>query len=598
MESKTSFFNKTIFMKDITRFWAVWGLEAIGLLMAGILPVYTSCNNIVQNYSVDDSLEAMRSVFSSDVMITGNSIVMAAFALVAAVLVFSYINNTRDSYMIHSLPVKKEALFISHYAAGFVMVMVPYVLYSSILTIISMGFEVGIAHALVGVMLEGIIEFFLFYSMMCTVIMISGNSVIAAVIYGVLNILVVGVSVLYNLLSTLLVYGLASNEFFSARLMKFSPVIYFIKYFGLDCGDAYTMENAYKNLGRFAVYIIPAVLFIIVALYLYKKRAAEIVGDTVAFKWCRPVFRTVFTLTGAPSVAFLFLFIADMNGSVIQKASNNFPLVSILFILCSIACYFISDMILNKTFFIWKKTSYVGMGVLTIILFGFISLIHFEIPGMIIPKSEKVACVRVGDNHGNGMIYEDQETINKIVNMQSKLKKGDDSGNSEENDLYVNIEYIMKGTGERREFAYTWKESTDKDNIDMYKKIFSDGKTVLEGLFSTSYKDINIYSFSVDDHKLQQSVEITDKYEERALIYNALIEDIKNNCYDPDNWSFDERELVTNIDIDFSLYSKGNKIKNHNMAYIKAFEGQYVSIAVTDKFVNTVKALKHFGYIK
>ena len=35
MESKTSFFNKTIFMKDITRFWAVWGLEAIGLLMAG-----------------------------------------------------------------------------------------------------------------------------------------------------------------------------------------------------------------------------------------------------------------------------------------------------------------------------------------------------------------------------------------------------------------------------------------------------------------------------------------------------------------------------------------------------------------------------------
>ena len=106
----------------------------------------------------------MRSVFSSDVMITGNSIVMAAFALVAAVLVFSYINNTRDSYMIHSLPVKKEALFISHYAAGFVMVMVPYVLYSIILTIISMGFEVGIAHALVGVMLEGIIEFFLFYS--------------------------------------------------------------------------------------------------------------------------------------------------------------------------------------------------------------------------------------------------------------------------------------------------------------------------------------------------------------------------------------------------------------------------------------------------
>ena len=39
MESKTSFFNKTIFMKDIKRFWAVWGFELIGFVIAGMLPV-------------------------------------------------------------------------------------------------------------------------------------------------------------------------------------------------------------------------------------------------------------------------------------------------------------------------------------------------------------------------------------------------------------------------------------------------------------------------------------------------------------------------------------------------------------------------------
>lgn len=596
MESKTSFFNKTIFMKDIKRFWAIWGFELIVYVIAGMLPVYTSCNGIRHDNFIEDKLNMMRNVFSSDVMIMGNPIVMASLALIAAILVFSYINNTRDSYMIHSFPLKKETLFISHYMAGFVMVMLPYVIYSVIITGMSMGFGLGIARALVGVMFEGIIEFFLFYSLMCLVMMVSGNSIIAAVIYVVLNIIVVGVSTLCNLFSVLLVYGLSNNEIFSIRGIKFSPVIYFIRYFGLDCGGDYPMNEAYKNIGRFAVYIIPAILFIAAALYLYKKRPAETVGDMVSFKWCRPVFRTVFTLTGAPSATMLFLYIVGFNDSSIDNFSNNLPIVSIMIFLCSIVCYFISDMILNKTFFIWKKTSYIEMGVLTAVLLGFVFMINFGVAGMVIPKAEKVECIQITDGYGNTFTYDDQKDIKNVVDMQNDLVKRDrhiDIDN--ESVRYIRIEYWLKQTGERRDFSYCWVEGADQHNIDMFNKVFSDGKTVVQGLFTTSYRDVKFNGFNVVSYKdeNEESFDFAEKPKERALIYNAIIEDIMNNNYPNCN-----NDMIVDIDMDITLYGNKKEEKKHGDIYLQEIEGKYINITIDKNYVNTIKVLKQLKILK
>lgn len=39
MKSKTSLFNKTIFRKDITRFWPLWALQLVAGLLVLIAPM-------------------------------------------------------------------------------------------------------------------------------------------------------------------------------------------------------------------------------------------------------------------------------------------------------------------------------------------------------------------------------------------------------------------------------------------------------------------------------------------------------------------------------------------------------------------------------
>lgn len=57
--------------------------------------------------------------------VLANPVFLFVMAIVVAVVVFQYTFNSREMYMIHSLPVKRETLFISHYIAGVVMLMIP-----------------------------------------------------------------------------------------------------------------------------------------------------------------------------------------------------------------------------------------------------------------------------------------------------------------------------------------------------------------------------------------------------------------------------------------------------------------------------------------
>ena len=595
MESKKSYFNKTVFMKDITRFWAIWALEIVGFIVAGILPIYTSCNSIRFNEGIQtvEKIENMRDVFTSDIIMTSNPIVMALIAMFVAGLVFLYINNARDSYMIHSLPLKKETLFVSHYLAGAAIVVVPYVIFYAVITIMAGGFGVGISHSLIACMFETVIAYIFFYSLMCAVMMVSGNSFMAFIIYGVLNFLVVGITALWGLFSTILVYGLSDFDFFTVKGEIFSPMIYMIRKFGLMYD-----EKPYTLWGSFAIYIIPAVIFAVLALVLYKKRASETVGDTLSFKWCRPVFRTVFTLTGASAATLFLMFIMAMNNSYLSNETNNYPTVIILIIICGAACYFISDMILNKTFFIWKKTSYMSMGVLVAVLAGLVSLIHFGVSQMVIPKAENVQYVKIDNNAGTEYTYDNKAVIQDIVNTQKNIEiKYEDAVTyyDDEDSQYISIRYYLKGSHERRGFYYRWTEKNNKKNIESFRSLLKDNKRQVEGMFSSEYDNIVVDSTDIyvtEDKQI--SLSSGKNAAEQQLLYNALIKDMLT----VDRSSYGKTVVNISLFINFDS-AAGKEIRSkHSAGYIDAFDGNSVSISVYEGYTNTIEVLKKIGALK
>lgn len=49
MKSKTSYFNKAVFKKDMTQFWSLWAVEIVISLLIFIMPLMSSVNGIIRN---------------------------------------------------------------------------------------------------------------------------------------------------------------------------------------------------------------------------------------------------------------------------------------------------------------------------------------------------------------------------------------------------------------------------------------------------------------------------------------------------------------------------------------------------------------------
>ena len=52
MKSKTSYFNKAVFKKDMTQFWSLWAVEIVISLLIFIMPLMSSVNGKIRELSL------------------------------------------------------------------------------------------------------------------------------------------------------------------------------------------------------------------------------------------------------------------------------------------------------------------------------------------------------------------------------------------------------------------------------------------------------------------------------------------------------------------------------------------------------------------
>ena len=111
MKSRTSFFNKTVFKKDLTRFAPAWGTCLILMLLALI-----SMANRSQAYyrlqNVRDSIMVM-------------SWLNLIYAAVVAQLLFGDLFQSRMCNALHALPLRRECWFGTHVASGIAFSLIP-----------------------------------------------------------------------------------------------------------------------------------------------------------------------------------------------------------------------------------------------------------------------------------------------------------------------------------------------------------------------------------------------------------------------------------------------------------------------------------------
>ena len=463
MKLKTSFFDRSLFIKDTTRFAPLWALYAVGLMLTlfsgGRAP------GSLANF-LGDSIGAF-------------AIVNLIYGAVAAQLLFGDLFNARLCNALHAMPMRRETRFVTHLAAGLSFSLVPNLL-AALISLVFLGkFWFLSPMWLLGVTLSYITFFGIaVFSMLCT-----GSRFAMAAVYGILNFvswvaywfattvylpLMQGVSLSDEIFAYLSpVYVIASSsfaDFTSSRPHSYAPRIYEFQGWG----------EGWLYLSIAAVF---GIALMICALALYRRRALESAGDFMAVRWLRPVFLIVYTLcTGA----FLAMFGTAMGS------------VYLLFLGIGIICgFFTGYMLLARTIRVFKKKRFFQLAILLVALSLSIFATKADLFGIVhwVPDVQRVESVQL-EGGGNALTLTESQAIETVLSAHEAFLNQKES----ETGRYANIwlTYTLKsGRTVKRNYAVI---SSTPELLVLEKKFFSTPETVFQLTGSwESYKESILY---------------------------------------------------------------------------------------------------------
>ena len=400
MQSKTLCFNRTLFRKNLTRFWPLW---AVPSFVGALFPLAMLTQLI--RYGVDgllgtgnhSALEFTSTYY--DVVSYAVPILSLCYAILVALATWSYLFNNRSTGLMHTLPIRREGLFLTNFLSGMTMMLAPYVVTGALCVIISIcyGFfePVGVLVTILCVIGESLF----YFSSATAAAFVTGNLFALPVLYFVFHFLAAGMDLLISVFADGFIFGLSGN--YTGVVEFLSPTVYFFNHMGANHeyreifvpdavngsvspdGVGYydselisvTLENAWVV----AVYALVGILLLAVAYALYRRRRSECAGDVVAVGWMKPVFRYGVALCGsmAGGLALYAVFWGQFQGG---EYYDVLPLLIAMLIAGAIA-YYTASMLLAKSLRVFRG-SWRGMAVTALCAAAICGVMKFDLLGV------------------------------------------------------------------------------------------------------------------------------------------------------------------------------------------------------------------------
>ena len=421
MQSRTSFFNGSIFRKSVARFWPVWGgYFAIWFIL---VPVVLLANRY------DRTTDYVRD-FLLNTGFTGGLIMNALFAVFSAMAVWSFLYNTRSAHGMACLPVRREGVFSSVVLAG----LLPYLAVNAVIAVLALLSQLAIGIVDVGATLQWFalasLSFLFFYGFATLCAQLTGNILVLPAVYAVLNFVFVGAELLARYLTSLFVYGM--NQDMDAFSLKWlSPFVAILMRCRVTShsvwnGEYYTYGGSYFAGWRILIiYAVVGLVLLIPALLLYRRRKMETAGDVVAIEVLKPVFRWCMAIGCALCLSALICVLFWENGHD-YKAGSVAALVGLLFtlVLGAVIGWFIAEMLIKKSFRVFSRSNahWGGLGICCAIIVALMLACEFDLFGYekFVPDPEKVEAVTLWCQ-GNVSDLEAQESIRAVTALHESV---------------------------------------------------------------------------------------------------------------------------------------------------------------------------------
>ena len=230
MTSRASFCNRTVFGKNLRRFWPVWAgyLLVLVIIVAAMKTQFANGPYYMSTISMERYARDWFSALPSERMRLLLVLLQFPYAFLCAACCFHYLHRKRSAYTIHALPLCRGTLFRSNYFSGLLMGLVP------------MGIAAGVYGLLFAKVLpfdenccslrllwNAVVEFVCAYGLAVFCMMVTGRIVTALLGYGAINLLGLTLGILLPSLLESISYGLYLMSVQNA-LCHLSPAMGFI----------------------------------------------------------------------------------------------------------------------------------------------------------------------------------------------------------------------------------------------------------------------------------------------------------------------------------------------------------------------------------
>lgn len=385
-----------------------------------------------------------------------NPLLIAMFsgaALISAAVVFKFLHNRNQVDFFHSLPVKRERLFITNYVAGMALIILPY-LANALLTlaVIAAFGKLGSFPALSG--LWGACQHLLFFAAIYSVV------VLAAVLTGngVINVLLS--PVLLGIGPALVgIYMLTMTTFYSTFYDALFPIDQWLTYTSPFTKYIFSATNPLTWKGALVLLIFIGVMLLL-SLKLYLRRPSEAAGNALAFRITRPVIKYPLVFIATSIMGLAFYSASNMQGEL-------------FWLLFGFVCgAFISNAIIEIIYhFDFKaiKGNYRGLCIFFVLFLALYSLPVFDLTGYdsYRPQKEQIASVRMNmssvDDYGISSRY--YYSPNYTSTRDRQMAQLDRGLLTDEENIQAALNIIDRGV----QYTTDYESLTSEEKSDYYR---------------------------------------------------------------------------------------------------------------------------------
>ena len=350
MLSKRSFFNRTLFRKNLTRFWPLWGGAALAGAMVPLYLLLALLGMPDANVSVRDFGYAL---YATDVYAV--PAVTAGYAILCAMAVWGYLYNSRSVGLMHTLPVDRTGLFVTNTLSGLAMMLIPYAVVGAFSCLIALFWGFFDLAAVMNTVLAVAFMTLLFFGLATFCAMLTGHALVLPVFYLLANFLAH--------LMEMLVTGLAEDFLLGVWMTQdmgmlgfLSPVMQIyrsVRPVAERLPDGTLTGWRLQGLWVLGLYALAGLALLALAWYLYRRRHSESAGDVVAFRWLRPVFRYGTALLSGLTLGRLLYELLRMALFHYRDYALVIP-VWVCMALAGVLGYYVASMLLEKSLRVFR----------------------------------------------------------------------------------------------------------------------------------------------------------------------------------------------------------------------------------------------------